>query len=240
MENAFRSINYIFDIDGTLTPSRLPIDPDFKGWFLRWCKNKSIYFVTGSNKEKTIEQIGRDMWCLPRNMYQSCGNEVYSRGELVSYNDFSITDELRLFLRALLKKSPWYGRNKYSINIEKRVGLINFSTIGRNCSQEQRKEYTSAENEREDYVRAIMDRFPDLEASIGGEISIDIYKRGHNKAQVLKDINGYSIFFGDRCDGGNDAPLAERVDKAYQVEDWKETWDILRSMENKDAKGYYK
>ena len=85
-----------------------------------------------------------------------------------------------------------------------------------------------------------MDRFPDLEASIGGEISIDIYKRGHNKAQVLKDINGYSIFFGDRCDGGNDAPLAERVDKAYQVEDWKETWDILRSMENKDAKGYYK
>jgi phosphomannomutase len=218
----------------------MPIDPDFKSWFLRWCKNKSIYFVTGSNKEKTVEQIGRDMWLLPCKMYQSCGNEVYSRGELVSYTDFSITNELRLFLRGLLKKSPWYGRNKYSINIEKRVGLVNFSTIGRNCSREQRKEYASTENEREDYVRAIMDRFPDLEASIGGEISIDIYKRGHSKAQILRDIGGYSIFFGDGCDGGNDAPLAERADKAYQVEDWEETWDILRSMENKDEKGYYK
>jgi len=238
MENAFQLINYIFDIDGTLTPSRMPIDPDFKSWFLRWCKNKSIYFVTGSNKEKTIGQIGMDMWLLPRKMYQSCGNEVYHRGELFSHSDFSITDELRLFLWELLKKSPWYGPNK--CNIEKRVGLVNFSTIGRNCSQEQRKKYTSTENEREDYVAAIMDRFPDLEASIGGEVSIDIYKRGHSKAQILKDIMGYSIFFGDGCEGGNDASLANRVDKAFQVRDWKETWSILRSMGDKDEGGYYK
>jgi len=240
MANAFQPINHIFDIDGTLTPSRMPIDPDFKSWFLRWCKGKSIYLVTGSNKEKTIEQIGMDMWLLPRKMYQSCGNEVYCGGVLSSHNDFSVTDELRIFLRELLKKSPWYGLNEYSINIEKRVGLVNFSTIGRNCSQEQRKEYASTENEREACVKAIMDRFPDLEASIGGEISIDIYKKGHNKAQILKDIRGYSIFFGDGCRGGNDAPLAERVNKAFHVKDWKETWSILRSMGGKDEGGYYK
>ena len=54
--------NYIFDIDGTLTPSRLPIDKEFKKWFINWCENKNIYFVTGSDKDKTIEQIGMDMW----------------------------------------------------------------------------------------------------------------------------------------------------------------------------------
>lgn len=240
MANAFQPINHIFDIDGTLTPSRLPINQDFKSWFLRWCKGKSIYFVTGSNKEKTVEQIGMDMWLLPRKMYQSCGNEVYCGGVLSSQNDFTITDELRIFLYQLLKKSPWYGLNEYAINIEKRVGLVNFSTIGRNCSQQQRKEYASKERERKDYVKAIMQRFPDLEASIGGEISIDIYKKGHNKAQILNDIRGYSIFFGDGCEGGNDEPLAKRVDKAFHVKDWKETWSILKSMENKDEKGYYK
>ena len=39
--------------------------------------------------------------------------------------------------------------------------------------------------------------FPFLEASVGGEISIDIYPRGKNKAQVLDEITGPVVFFGD-------------------------------------------
>ena len=50
-------MKYIFDIDGTLTPSRLPIDPKFSIFFTQWIKNKDVYLVTGSDKEKTIEQI---------------------------------------------------------------------------------------------------------------------------------------------------------------------------------------
>ena len=57
--------------------------------------------------------------------------------------------------------------------------------------------------------------------------------RGKNKAQVLNDISGCSVFFGDGCEDGNDAPLAERADKAYQVSGWQETWDILKSLEEK-------
>ena len=47
-------MNYIFDIDGTLTPSRLKIDPEFEQFFLEWMKDKKVYFVTGSDKDKTI------------------------------------------------------------------------------------------------------------------------------------------------------------------------------------------
>ena len=53
-------INYMFDIDGTLTPSRLPIDKDFEVFLKQWILNKQTYLVTGSDKEKTIEQIGTD------------------------------------------------------------------------------------------------------------------------------------------------------------------------------------
>ena len=49
--------NYIFDIDGTLTPSRLPINKNFEIFFINWMKEKNVYLVTGSDKEKTIEQI---------------------------------------------------------------------------------------------------------------------------------------------------------------------------------------
>ena len=115
-------------------------------------------------------------------------------------------------------------------NIEKRIGLVNFSTIGRDCPQDKREEYAANENERLELVKAIADNFPYLEASVGGQISIDIYMKGKNKAQILNDVTGYSVFFGDRCDDGNDAPLAERAHKVYQVKDWKETWDILKSL----------
>ena len=66
--------NFLFDIDGTLTPSRSVIDKDFKIFFLKWMENKSVYLVTGSDKEKTIEQIGTEIWSKVKKSYQSCGN----------------------------------------------------------------------------------------------------------------------------------------------------------------------
>ena len=70
-------INYIFDIDGTLTPSRLPINKEFRVFFLNWLKNKKVYLVTGSDKDKTIEQIGFEIWSSVKRVYQSCGNQIW-------------------------------------------------------------------------------------------------------------------------------------------------------------------
>ena len=55
-------INYVFDVDGTLTPSRLPINKKFKEFFLEWMEGKKVYLITGSDKDKTIEQIGEEIW----------------------------------------------------------------------------------------------------------------------------------------------------------------------------------
>ena len=47
-----RRVNYVFDVDGTLTPSRLTIDAEFKKFFVEWIKNKNVYLLTGSDHEK--------------------------------------------------------------------------------------------------------------------------------------------------------------------------------------------
>ena len=49
---------YIFDVDGTLTPSRQQIDHDFEKYMLDFSDEEDVYLVTGSDREKTIEQIG--------------------------------------------------------------------------------------------------------------------------------------------------------------------------------------
>ena len=41
MEN----LNFIFDIDGTLTPSRRKIDPDFHEYFLDFAHKNDVYLV---------------------------------------------------------------------------------------------------------------------------------------------------------------------------------------------------
>ena len=73
---------YLFDIDGTLTPSRLRIDPEFEQFFLQWMKDKEVIFVTGSDKDKTIEQVGEKIWTSASRIYQSCGNAVYQGNKL--------------------------------------------------------------------------------------------------------------------------------------------------------------
>ena len=81
-------MNYIFDVDGTLTPSRLPIDNEFKTFFLEWMEGKNVYLLTGSDKDKTIEQVGKEIWTKVNRAYQSCVNAVYEKGELIKQSNF--------------------------------------------------------------------------------------------------------------------------------------------------------
>ena len=54
-------MNYVFDVDGTLSESRQTIQLDFRLWFLKWMKDKNVFIVTGSDRAKTLEQIGHEI-----------------------------------------------------------------------------------------------------------------------------------------------------------------------------------
>ena len=95
-------IKYVFDIDGTLTPSRLPMDKKFEEFFTNWIINKNVYLVTGSDKDKTVEQIGTRVWSNVTKVYQSCGNQVWKKGKLISENEFFLTKEME-------KELPTFG-----------------------------------------------------------------------------------------------------------------------------------
>ncbi len=234
----FTMINYIFDIDGTLTPSRLPINPDFEIFFKQWIINKNVYLVTGSDKEKTIEQIGLDIWHSVTRAYQSCGNQVWEKGQLIREKEFQLNHKIKSELLKKLESSKW--KEKFGNHFEQRMGLVNFSIIGRNCSQQKREEYykwDKENHERVEICKLIMEKFPDIEAAVGGQISIDIYQKGGNKAQVLNEINDPIYFFGDKMEeGGNDYPIADRLKQEnrehtlFKVTNPSETWNILKKI----------
>jgi|TARA_B100000519_G_C14224322_1_gene429210 phosphomannomutase len=235
-------MKYVFDIDGTLTPSRLPIDPEFEKFFLEWMEGKEVYLVTGSDKDKTMEQVGEKIWTNATKVYQSCGNAVYENGELIRQIDFELGKDLKKLLEQFLQVSEWTDR--FDNHIEKRIGLINFSTIGRSCTQEARERYAEWDKKIEErllFCKLIEDRYPHLEATVGGQISIDIYPKGKNKGQVLSELEGPISFFGDRCEpGGNDYPIVEILDRerltmkrmsvVFDVNGWEDTWNYLKNI----------
>ena len=47
---------YIFDVDGTLTPSRLRMTKELAKFFDKWSEKNKYYLVTGSDLDKTKEQ----------------------------------------------------------------------------------------------------------------------------------------------------------------------------------------
>ena len=53
---------FIFDVDGTLTPSRGKIHDDFFPYMMHFSCKYDVYLVTGSDRQKTIDQIGEELY----------------------------------------------------------------------------------------------------------------------------------------------------------------------------------
>ena len=231
---------YIFDIDGTLTPSRNPIDKEFKNQFLNFCNYNKVWLVTGSDKDKSVEQLGEDAWLAADRAYQCCGNQLWINGKLEKETEWSGPQYLDEMLKVMLKRSEY--PNRYGNHIEKRIGMVNFSIVGRNCTQEQRDAYFKWDNkhqERKAFASELIERYPWLDATIGGEISIDIYERGADKGQILDDLEGENFtFFGDNLfPGGNDYAIQEAAltkklkgNEFYRVKSWEDTRNLLYSI----------
>lgn len=227
--NTPSSLNFAFDVDGTLTPSRQRIDLSFKEWFLSFCQRNNVYLVSGSDYAKTLEQLGEDICNAVKGVYSCCGNALYVNGELQYQNDFELSDEQERFLYELVSLSPF--PSKTGNHLEKRIGLVNLSVVGRNATWEQRHFYAGydyALSERKHLAKLIECKFPELQATLGGETGIDIHLKGKDKSQIAEFLRPFT-FFGDKVyPGGNDFTLANVADNYHVVDNWQDTFEILK------------
>jgi|TARA_B110000977_G_scaffold115775_1_gene149558 phosphomannomutase len=232
--------HFIFDVDGTLTPSRKKINPQFALWFLYFSQNNTVSLVTGSDNPKTLEQIGPEICMSVNKIYNCNGNDVWYRQENVYTNPWKMTDELKEFLNAELKNSEY--TIKTGKHLEERPGMVNFSVVGRNADKVQRKDYFYYDIEADERIHIaerINKHFPNVSAVVGGETGIDIIAKGKDKRQVLQEIQKDRVFFfGDRMDpDGNDFSLAYAVKEAggvaKQVKSWRDTKEILENFQQR-------
>ena len=235
---------FMFDVDGTLTPSRLQMTEEFAKFFDKWSERNKYYLVTGSDLDKTKEQLPIAYIDKAEAIFTCCGNQMWRDNELIYDNKFELTSKLKNSLEVILMSSQYPHR--YGNHIEDRGSMVNFSIVGRNCTQEQREHFfkwDEEKGERKKISLFLKHKFKDLDAVLGGQISIDIYPKGKDKSQIFDVIKqdrlttpDEYVFIGDRTEkGGNDYPLALLMDNTdncdfYQTEGWEETQKILESL----------
>ena len=248
---------YIFDVDGTLTPSRLPMTKEFEKFFGKWAEKNWYWLVTGSDLPKLQEQLPEYIIQKSQGFFTCCGNEFYGpslskhrkKHNFKYSKEFHVSDDLLEYLQNTLDNSDY--PIKAGNHIEDRGALLNFSIVGRDCTQEQREEYykwDKKNNNRKSIANYIEKKWPHLEAVLGGQISIDIYPKGNDKSQVFQEIKEWPrlqeryhviknyIFIGDRTEeGGNDYPLAKLMEKTdrcsyHQTKGWEHTKQILEEL----------
>jgi phosphomannomutase len=230
---------YLFDVDGTLTPSRQSMNGSFRVTFCEFLAKYPVFLATGSDYPKTVEQVGKTITENVRRVFNCSGNDIWERGINTYTSKWVLPEIMHEWLSIKLTTSEFPLRT--GLHFEHRPGTVNFSIVGRNANLDQRHQYVVwdlQKHERNDIVEEFNSLFGDtVEARAGGETGIDIFPRGKDKGQIVNHLKGYDnlVFFGDRTDpAGNDYPLAQAVrDRGgivYQVSGWEETAKIIEAM----------
>ena len=229
---------FIFDVDGTLTPSRQQMNFEFMCFMIKFCCTYDVYLVTGSDRAKTVEQVGLDVYNRSIRVYNCSGADVYEKDVNVYKSNWKISDEVEKFLQDELDYSQFPVR--CGNHIETRPGGINFSILGRGegVNLPDREEYVKWDRntgERILIADRLKNQFPDLNVQIGGQTGLDI--SDNDKSQILRDFNPEDelVFFGDMMkEGQNDYPLAQAVDNLggtnYSVNGWQDTYSKLKDI----------
>ncbi|MDR1561334.1 MAG: HAD-IIB family hydrolase [Holosporaceae bacterium] len=213
------SLVFLADMDGTLTPARLPMTKSFAIFLERFISDKIFYIVSGSDYAKIQEQVPAEILNKVSGIYASMGNELYVKSKLIYQNDFN-PDESLLKNLEYYRRTTEYPFELYPNYIEKRCGMINFSILGRNCPPEARAKYGDWDRqnkERETIAKELSAKYPQYDILIGGNISIDIVPEGFGKEQIADQLRRkYKtekiVFLGDRTnENGNDYTLTQRL-----------------------------
>jgi len=190
----------LFDVDGTLTVPRNKVKNDMLTFLKRIKSRKDVKLgiVSGSDLVKLEDQLGPDILNMFDYVFSENGLVAYHNGLLFHSNSMvkSLGEEYyqTLINRLLSILSTVQLPCKRGTFLELRTGMLNVCPIGRSCSQEERDAFEQHDKEhgiRKSIVEQIYKEFKDdlrFKASIGGQISIDVFPLGWGLAVDYKPL----------------------------------------------------
>ena len=237
----------IFDLDGTLAPSKFPMTAATGATVADLLKRVKVAVISGSGYKEFEANL---LSALPNGTsglaglillpvsgtrlltWKGAWCEEYAE-HLSPAEKGAIMASLNYALRASGYELP---TKAYGPIIEDRGSQITFSANGQNAPLDVKTAWDPTREKREKIAELLKGKIPGFDVRIGGTNSIDITKRGVNKAYGIRKLEEYlhmpvekMIFVGDKLmPGGNDYPVKATGIDSIQVSGPEETESLIK------------
>ena len=247
MDSAVRVV--AFDLDDTLADSKSRIDPEMADLLAQLLSKVDVCIISGGRFEQFDNQVLRHLTIPAQlrsklHLMPTCGTRYYRwQGDdwaQVYAEDFDDATKERIITTLVegAKELGLWESNTWGDIVEDRGSQITFSALGQSAPPAEKYQWDPTGEKKRALSQYASLRLPDLEVRGGGSTSVDVTKKGVDKAYGMRKLMehlgidiGNILFVGDRLDvGGNDYPVKAMGIECLEVERWQDTADLVEEL----------
>lgn len=241
---------FFFDLDGTLTKSKVPIDREMAQLLGHLLHVKRVAVISGARFKRLQIQLLKfltfskpqleRLFILPTSgtsLYRHNGKmwkKVYER-------KLSAKEKVEVFVgfHKVLHELSYKNKTKlYGKLIEDRGGQVTFSGAGQKAPLPIKREWNKRYDVRKKIVKRLQPLLPGFKVTIAGLTSIDVTKKGLDKTYGIQQIRKrYKVslrdivYVGDALyKDGNDSVVLSTGVTTYQVKNPTVTKKLIRNV----------
>lgn len=239
-----------FDLDDTLAPSKSPVNAQVAALLVRLLDVAEVCVISGGQFAQFQMQIidnleGVSATALARlHLMPTCGTQYYryqnDAWQQIYAENLSPDQSARALaaVETAARAHGYWESETWGEILEDRGSQITFSALGQGAPVSAKVAWDPSGEKKNTLRAAVQALLPDLEVRSGGSTSIDITRRGIDKAYGmtrLAELSGVSledmVFIGDRLDeNGNDYPVKVLGVRCVAVTGWEDTAAYLDTL----------
>jgi phosphomannomutase len=238
-----------FDLDDTLAVSKSRIDDRMAKLLAQLLARIDVCIISGGRFEQFDAQVLRhlELDVESRNrlhLMPTCGTRYYRWRDgdwrQVYAEDLSAEDKRRIVavLTEGARELGLWEAKPWGDIIEDRGSQITFSALGQAAPPDAKYAWDPDGAKKRRLRDYAAERLPELEVRGGGSTSVDVTKKGVDKAYGMRkliDALGLAkdevLFVGDRLDeGGNDYPVKAMGITCVAVSRWEDTAEYVERL----------
>lgn len=246
----------VFDMDGTLTPSKAPMRKDIASLLKKLLKKKMVAVIGGGKYEQFQKQFIRRVKFpgpLMKNLFlfptSSTAFYNYARGgwRKVYARALSRAAKKKIinaFERVFREVRYEHPRKVYGVVIEDRGTQITFSALGQKTPIPLKETWNKKYHRLRLRMACLLQKLlPEFEVRVGGLTSVDVTQKGIDKAYGIRQIEKTlsvkckdMLFVGDAIfPGGNDYAVVRTGVDYVRVSRPAETRQFIRFLLKKEV-----
>jgi phosphomannomutase len=237
----------VFDLDGTLAESKSPLNDEMATLLVELLSVMKVAVISGGAwpqfESQVLAQLPTSARLANLSLLPTCGTRFYAfdgTWSLLYAEDFSAAQRALVVdsLTAAMTASGVTMEKVWGEAIEDRGSQITLSALGQDAPLEEKVKWDPDFVKRQKILAVLEPLLPDFSVRLGGTTSIDITKRGIDKAYGIRKLRDRlkislldMIFVGDAIfEGGNDFPVQELGVDSILVSGPSETARIAQTV----------